>query len=121
MKKLFSRFSLVAMTIILLFVLFVVFFAAVVWLLNNIIIYYFPQTEIWVRLAFALLDWLILVLTVIHAANRDMVPETKIPWILCIVGLNVFGVATYIVFSNNRPTRKKRLLYTKIYRETAGT
>ncbi|MDE7296157.1 MAG: cardiolipin synthase [Clostridia bacterium] len=121
MKKLFSRFSLVAMTIILLFVLFVVFFAAVVWLLNNILIYYFPQTEIWVRLTFALLDWLILVLTVIHAANRDMVPETKIPWILCIVGLNVFGVATYIVFSNNRPTKKKRLLYTKIYRENAGT
>lgn len=121
MKKLFSRFSLVAITIILLFLFFVLLLAAAIWTVNNIIIYYYPQTETWIRLAFALLDWLILVITVIHAANRDMVPETKIPWILCIVGLNVLGVATYVVFSNNRPSKKKRLLYKKIFEESAGT
>ena len=105
MKKLFSRFSLVAITIILLLLFFVLFY---------------PQTENWIRFAFVLLDWLILVVTVVHAANRDMVPETKVPWILCIVGLNVLGVAAYVVFSGNRPSNKKRLLYKKIFEESAG-
>lgn len=120
MKKLFSRFSIIAITIILLFLLFVTLLAGAIWMVNNILVYYYPEAEFWVGLALAILDWLFLTITVIHVANRDMVPETKIPWILCIVGLNVLGIATYIVFSNNRPSKKKRLLYTKIFKETSG-
>lgn len=119
MKKLFSRFSLIAITIILLFLFFVALLYGAFLLGNFIIVYYCPEAEIWVRIAVAVIDWLLLVSTVIHAANRDMVPETKVPWILCIVGLNVLGIAIYIVFSNNRPTKKKRRLYTKIFTESA--
>ncbi len=78
----------------------------------------FPETAIYIQWALQIIDWLIVAVTVIHCANRDMVPETKIPWLICIVVLNILGVATYIVFSANRPSGRQRRIYKKLH-ETA--
>ncbi|MDE5896341.1 MAG: hypothetical protein K2H43_00840, partial [Clostridia bacterium] len=107
-KKIFSRFSLVALTIILIFLLSVTIFIGAFYVVDILIIYYFPKTEWTIRIIVAVVDWLVLVVTVLHAANRDMIPETKVPWIVCITALNMLGVAMYVVFSSNRPSKKTR-------------
>lgn len=115
LKKIFSRFAFVALTIILLFVTMVFLLVGAFYFVNFIIIYYFPQTQSFITYAIAALDYLILVITVLHIANRDTVPETKVPWILCIVALNILGVAIYVVFGNNRPlSRRARVRYGKL-------
>ena len=106
LKKLFSRFTFVALTIIFLFVLDVLVILGVAWLLFAWLSSVFPAAGVWISLGVAALSWLIVFAAVLHAANRDMVPETKIPWILCIVFFNVFGVAIYAVFSSHRPGRR---------------
>lgn len=120
MKKLFSRFSLVALTIILMFVVMVALFAACILLVELVFVYRFPQSETAVRIVAAVLDWLLLVLVVLHIANRDMVPEAKVPWLVCIIALNVFGAIIYITFSSRRPSKKQRTRYKSLYAATAG-
>ena len=111
-KKLFSRFSFVALTIILLFTLFVLVFAGGVYFAEEVAAYYINGVAAeWFRWGARVLLWLLVAATAVHAANRDMLPETKLPWVLCIVGLNFFGVAIYIVFSHTRATRKQRRRY----------
>ena len=111
LKKIFSRFAFVALTIIFLFVLFVAAILFGIVFLNGVIVYYFPNLEPYISTLLNVLGWLIVVFTVLHAANRDMVPETKIPWIICIIALNVFGVAIYATFSSPRPSRKSREIH----------
>lgn len=111
LKKIFSRFSLVGLTIILIFLFSVLLVVAAVYVIDAIVVYYYPNADPWIRGGLAVLDWLVLVITVLHAANRDMVPETKVPWILAIVALNVVGVAIYVVFSSNRPSKRQRNRY----------
>lgn len=111
LKKLFSRFSLVALTIMLLFVIDVLLILGLIMLLYLWLSSVFPAATPYFQLTLQILGWLIVLITVLHAANRDMLPETKVPWILCIVGLNVFGVAIYAVFSSNRPTKGIRRAY----------
>jgi len=108
-KKLFSRFSFVALAIILIFTVFVLLIVGGIYLLQEMIAQYVGEYGEYVRWTLRVLAWLVVAVTAVHAANRDMLPETKLPWILCIVGLNLFGVAIYIVFSHNRPTRRQRL------------
>ena len=119
LKKIFSRFAFVALTIIFLFVLFVAAILFGILFLNGVIVYYFPDLERYISTMLNILGWVIVVLTVLHAANRDMVPETKIPWIICIIALNVFGVAIYATFSSNRPSRKTRKIYNMLREKTA--
>ena len=111
LKKLFSRFSFVALTILLLlaFVLFLIFGGLAA--LQYVVARYVPSAAFYVNLGLTVLSWFFVFCCVLHAANRDMVPETKI---LCIVALHVFGATIYIMFSSNRPSRRKRILYRKL-------
>ncbi|MDE6273646.1 MAG: cardiolipin synthase [Clostridiales bacterium] len=115
LKIFFSRFFFIGLTIIVLFIVDVVVVVGGVHLLTEVLYAYFPTAGAWARWALQMLEWLILIVTVLHIVNRDMLPETKIPWLLCVVGLNVFGVAIYVVFSHNRPSRRQRRKYLQIY------
>ena len=106
LKKLFSRFAFVALAIILVFTLDVLIIVGLIWLLATWLIQTFPAAGPWISFGMSVLSWIIVFMTALHAANRDMVPETKIPWILCIVIFNVFGVAIYAVFSSHRPNKR---------------
>lgn len=114
LKKILSRFSLVALTIILLFVLDFVLFIGIFYMLEHVLIQHFPEIDKVLNIVIAVVAWLIVSVTVLHAANRDMVPEAKIPWIITIIVLNIFGVAIYIVFSYNRPSRRQRRIYGRV-------
>ncbi len=113
-KKIFSRFSLVALTIISLFVVFVLTVLFGIYATDRVVAHFYPNTGKYLGVAFNVLSWILVVVTVLHAANRDMVPETKIPWIICIIVLQIFGVAIYLVFSWHRPSKKSRLLHREI-------
>ncbi len=118
-KKVFSRFSIVALTIVLMVVLFFAVIVGVVYALLIILAHYFPNAAEYITLALVVLAWIIVIISVLHVTNRDMVPETKIPWILCIVTLNVFGVMLYATFSAQRPSARRRRLYRAVYETTA--
>ena len=113
LKKLFSRFAFVALAIILVFTLDVLVIVGLIWLLTAWLTEMYPAAGPWITFGMSVLSWIIVFITALHAANRDMVPETKVPWILCIVFFNVFGVAIYAVFSSHRPNKsmqKKALM-----------
>ncbi len=114
-KKVFSRFPFVALTIIFLMLLFFVLLIGGFFLAEVIVTELLPQSEPYVTAIVTVLDYLVLIIAVINAANRDMVPETKIPWLLCIVVLNLLGVFIYILFSSHRPSRRSRKLYARLY------
>ncbi len=114
-KKIFSRVPLVAVTIL---ALILIFFALVIggWYLGAyIIVEIYPVSERIVAIVLTILDNLVLIIAVVNVVSRDLVPETKIPWILCIVVLNLLGVFIYILFSSHRPSRKQRKLYKELY------
>ncbi len=114
-KIFFSRFFLVTLTIILLFALAVGLVFGLFYVLELALTHLFPTAQNLISLAADIIYWLILVVTVLHIVNRDMMPETKIPWILVVVVFNVFGVAIYAIFSHNRPARKQRKSYEELY------
>lgn len=120
-KKLFSRFSFVALAIILLFLFFVLLFAGAIYVAEEIAAYYIAgeTAKAWFRLGANVLLWLVIAVTAVHAANRDMIPEAKLPWVMCIIGLNLLGVATYIVFSHTHATRRQRRRYGELVRLSA--
>ena len=111
LKIFFSRFFLIAMTIILTFAVNALVIILAVYFAEEALATYFPAASPYVHFIFWFAQWLVVLVTVLSVVNRDMLPETKIPWILCVVVLNVFGVAIYIVFSYNRPSRKHRRAY----------
>ena len=111
LKLFFSRFFIIAVTIILLFAVNVLLILAGFYFAEEALAEAFPAVAAYLRFPFNLFQWLVVILTVLHVVNRDMLPETKIPWILCIVTLNVFGVAVYAVFSYNRPSMRQRRTY----------
>lgn len=114
-RLLFSRFSIVALTIILMFIVNVALAIGAVFLLGLVLSHIFPNATLYIFGVIQIVAWLTVVITVLHIVNRDMIPETKIPWILCVVTLNVFGVAVYAVFSHNRPSKKQRRKYEILY------
>ncbi len=117
-KKLFSRFSIVALTIILLFALLCAATVGLIYAVYLLIAHFFPDAQVYINAAITALAWIAVFITALHAANRDMVPETKIPWIICIIALNIFGVMLYAVFSSHRPSVKARRLYASVYKST---
>ena len=110
-KKLFSRFTFVALTIILIFLCAVALIVGAIYFSLLLFNHYLPDYTVYLYYAFVILAWLTVAVSVFNVVNRDMLPESKLPWILCIVTLNVLGVATYIVFSHNRPTRVQQKRY----------
>ena len=79
LKKLFSRFAFVALAIILIFTLDVLVIVGLFWLLSAWLSELYPAAAPWITFGMTALGWIVTFLTVLHAANRDMVPETKIP------------------------------------------
>ncbi len=118
MKKMFSRFTLVGLTIILMFLFSFALIAGAIYVALYLFNYYLPDYTVYLYYTLVGLAWLIEVMAVLHVVNRDMLPESKLPWILCIVALNVLGVAIYIVFSHNRPTRFQHRRYMILYRHS---
>ena len=110
-KIFFSRFFLIGLTIILIFAVNVLVVLAALYFAEEALALYFPKASPYVRLIFNFVQWFVVAITVLSVVNRDMIPETKIPWILCVVVFNVFGVAIYIVFSYNRPSKRQRRQY----------
>ncbi len=111
LKIVFSRFFIIALTIILLFVANTLLFLGLFYAAEEAIIYFLPAWTPYVRTIFNILQWIVISITVFNIVSRDMIPEAKIPWILCVVLLNVFGVTVYMVFSYNRPSRRSRRRY----------
>ena len=117
LRILLSRFTLVALTIIALFLAgFLVVWGAfyVLQLLLEVVI---TDGAWWIDLISSVVRWLLLVATAIHIINRNMMPEAKVLWLLCIVALSVFGVAVYVVFSYNRPSRRQRKKFLALKQE----
>lgn len=110
-KIFFSRFFIVALTIILTFAVNALIVIAAMYFAEEALAAYFPAASPYVHFIFAAVQWIVVLITVFSVVNRDMLPETKIPWILCVVVFGVFGVAIYIVFSYNRPSKKQRRAY----------
>lgn len=119
-KRIFSRFALVALVIILTFVVEFLFTIGPFVAAIAVIEYFAPASAIWLELVVTCVNGLIVFLAILHCANRDMVPETKIPWILCIVAFNLFGVAIYATFSSHRPSRKTRAWLKRTYARAAA-
>ena len=113
-KKLFSRFSLVGLTIIIMFVVDFLVAAGVIIFLDKVLVYFFPYADPYITWGLRVLQWLITAAAVLHCANRDMIPETKIPWLLCILLLNVFGVAIYATFSSSRPLKRQNKAFNNL-------
>ena len=118
LKKIFSRFPLVMLTIVLMFSAFVAVLVGAVYVVNEVVIFYYPETKLYLQIGFTLLDYLIMIVTVLRIANRDMVPETKVSWLITVIVLNVFGVAIYAVFSHNRPSSRNRRRFAALYERT---
>lgn len=117
-KIFFSRFTFVALTIIALFILdFCVAFGPF-YVLREVLKSRFPDLSWLIMLVVDVLRWIFVTLTVLHVANRDMIPEAKIPWLLCVIVLNLFGAAIYFVFSYNRPSRKQRRTLRSLYAQS---
>jgi len=107
-KKLFSRFTFVALTIILSFIVGALVTLVGFRFLEEFLCGRFPSAEKYIRLTVVVLKWLVVFITAIHICNRDMTPETKAPWLLCVFLLQMLGVFTYVVFSDSRPKRRYR-------------
>lgn len=114
-KLLFSRFALVALTIILMFAFDVFLVLGAVYALEHTLMYFFPSAAVYIEWTVKIIRWIIVIVAVLHIVNRDMIPEAKIPWLLCVIVLNVFGVAVYFFFSYNRPTKKQRKMLATLY------
>lgn len=117
-KIFFSRFTFVALTIIALFVLDFCIAFGPIYVLREVLKNKFPDYANLITLVVDILRWAIVVVAVLSIANRDMIPEAKIPWLLCVIVFNLFGVAIYIVFSYNRPSRKQRRMLKSLYAQS---
>ncbi|MDD3341322.1 MAG: cardiolipin synthase [Bacilli bacterium] len=103
MKKIFSLlFSRLIMTCLLILLQILVIVYAL-WFLSDYFVY--------IYIGFILLSFLIL----IYVMNEDRSPSLKLPWILLIFLLPVFGGAFYLMFAQNRFYKKDREKYTKMY------
>ncbi len=119
-KKVFSRFPLVALTIVVLILLFFAVLTGGFFLAEYLVTELFPASEPYVTAIVTLADYLILIVAVVNVVSRDFVPETKIPWLLCIVVLNLLGVFIYVLFSSHRPSRRERKLYREVSAKFRG-
>lgn len=117
-KIFFSRFTYVALTILVLFILEFCLAFGIIYTAQALLTNRFPASAFVINLILEIVRWFIVIVTVLHIANRDMIPEAKIPWLLCVVGLNLFGVAIYVVFSNNRPSRRQRRMLRSLYEQS---
>ncbi len=53
-------------------------------------------------------------LVIVSIINRNMVVEAKIPWIIIVILMPLFGTAMYLAFSEYRMSKKQRKLFLQI-------
>lgn len=54
-------------------------------------------------------------LLILYVLNRDQEPDIKMPWIFVIVAIAPLGGVIYLLFGNNKPSKRHKKLYYKIY------
>ena len=84
LRILLSRFTLVALTIVALFLAGFLVVAGAFYLLKLILEAVFVSGAEWIDLIFRAVGWIVVVATAIHIINRNMMPEAKVLWLLCI-------------------------------------
>ena len=72
-----------------------------------IVVLLFEQYFIWFQVLSSALGIIIFFICV----NRVENPEYKIPWLFLILALPIFGTLFYLMFSNNRASKKTRQFY----------
>ncbi len=110
LKKVFSRSTFVLLTIFALFILDVAVVLGLLYGSERLFVHLFPNSVSQIQVGMMAFLWLVLIGTVLNIISRNMVPEAKIPWVLCVVVLNIVGALIYAVFSTNRPRRRMRKL-----------
>ena len=99
LRILFSR-----VTIIVLFIFFQIFFGL------GILRFYRDYYA-----AYHFVNIVLAAVAIIHLINRDTNPDAKLPWVLVIIFMQLFGIILYMIFSNNYVSRKQRKVYSNIY------
>ena len=117
-KKLLSRFTLIALAIILIFLSEAALIAGAIYGFILLFERHLPYATVYLYCALILCSWGIVTITVFSVVNRDMHPECKLPWILCIVTLNLLGVLIYAVFSHSRPSRVQQKRHKLFFEHT---
>lgn len=97
-KTIFGRLAIIGLAILLQFLL---FFAFIV-LLNE---------RLWIL---QLLSGILGILVFFNLIRRDIYPDTKLPWLVLIMVMPLFGTVAYIMFSKNTIPRKQKLLLRNI-------
>lgn len=69
---------------------------------------YFYRLYIWISFG----SVIIMIITMFHIIQRDMIAEMKIPWLLLVAVFPIFGAVVYVLLSESRfkPKTKKLLL-----------
>ncbi|MGN1373459.1 MAG: cardiolipin synthase [Candidatus Coproplasma sp.] len=104
LKQIFSKFFIVALLLVLQVALIVVFF----FLLN---VLFTP---------FIIIEIIIGFLVVLFIINKEDQPEFKVPWLVLILCLPLFGVVCYLLFANPRLTKKQYKRLFAIHEQTKG-
>ena len=118
LKKIFSRSTLVLLTILLLFLVDVLLVYGVIISVDLALEYILPDAApVLIQIGVTVIVWFFVFTTVLNIVSRDMVPEAKITWLLCVVCLSLFGVMIYAIFSVNRPSKSDQKLYRAVEKE----
>ena len=118
LKKIFSRSTLVLLTILLLFLVDVLLVYGVIIAVELALEHILPDAAtVWIQIGVTVIVWFFVFTTVLNIVSRDMVPEAKITWLLCVVCLSLFGVMIYAIFSVNRPSKSDQKLYRAVEKE----
>ena len=89
------------------------FLAAVVILVQFVIL---TSIFIWVSdilLPFRIFAWAFYIVTMIYVLNRDEIPEMKLPWIVIMMLLPVIGAFVFFLLSTNKASKKDYLRFEK--------
>ncbi len=63
----------------------------------------------------AVLELVVAFIVIVRLTVRDMLPDAKVAWVTLLVFAPVAGSIIYLMFSYNRPSRRKTLLYMDIH------
>lgn len=102
LKHLFSKFFIVALLLLLQVALITVF-------LFTLSTYYTP---------FMIFCYVLSLFVILYVINKDDPPEFKLPWLMIMLILPLFGLMTYVLFANPRMNRKQMKRLSSIHQET---
>lgn len=75
---------------------------------------YFSRLYMWVSIVSAV----VMIVTMIHIIQRDMIAEMKIPWMLLVAIFPVFGCVVYFLLSESRFKPKTKKLLKNNFKES---